>query len=392
MDYNKIFKQSFSCIVPPTDDGSFIRSVTERKIAMEEKKKTAIRKPFIAVFAVIAALSLGVTGAAAAGIIDFNRIFGSTILAQNEEMGESLIGNAQGVEYSISDDDYAIELKGVTGNAETVIMTVEISRKDGTPVQEHFNNAERLEEQRIHTECTLLRPENREFAYGNSAVVAVNDQGNIEISTEVTLYNTHTGEPTNTAGEKIVFEGQGFYPAADIFSSSYFNTVFDTEADRAARREEFREELDRIALLALDWSVEFVYQPSEASLRTLGFVEKAPTAAFLNWSGDEEYEFTLSDIKVGCIDVKLTAEVQGHRDDACVISPHKNKVKLIGKDGAELDVMMLMTGGTSISYDEQRDVRTMYYEYSFYHGESRIAVNIDDIAAISINGTEYQLG
>ncbi|MBQ8841342.1 MAG: hypothetical protein IJZ65_01770, partial [Ruminiclostridium sp.] len=71
---------------------------------MENKKRKTMKKPLVAFCAVIAVLSLGVTAAAATGIIDFNNIFGRIIRTEDEVLGNSLIGNAENVEWTTSDE------------------------------------------------------------------------------------------------------------------------------------------------------------------------------------------------------------------------------------------------------------------------------------------------
>ena len=75
MDYNKIFKDAFSDVALQTNEDSFVKSITERKIAMENKKRISFKKPLAAICVVAATLTLGTVGAAAAGLINFNEIF-----------------------------------------------------------------------------------------------------------------------------------------------------------------------------------------------------------------------------------------------------------------------------------------------------------------------------
>ena len=136
MNYKKLLKTSFSQIIPPTDIESFEKSVLERTEKMEKGKVKRFKKPLVAVAAASAALALGVTGAAAAGLINFGEIFGGHLKTDKDYTANELLTCGQNISWTVSDDDYAIEVKGIAGSERDVLISFEIVRKDGKPVSD----------------------------------------------------------------------------------------------------------------------------------------------------------------------------------------------------------------------------------------------------------------
>ncbi|MBQ8903155.1 MAG: hypothetical protein IJY73_02510, partial [Oscillospiraceae bacterium] len=213
MNYNKIFKDAFSSVALQTDEESFVKSVTERKIEMESKKRISFKKPLVAICAAAAALTLGTVGAAAAGLISFNEIFGNIIRTDNAELGEALIGNAENVKWTVSNEDYVVNLKGVTGTNERVMAVVEIARADGTHVEDYLKNKEALEETILLSGSKYLGLTNPDVNLGKSVHTYLNESGNIEISYQVYLGKYETYGITSLDGERVIYDGIGFYPA-----------------------------------------------------------------------------------------------------------------------------------------------------------------------------------
>lgn len=413
MNYGKIIKNSFSQVVPATDNDSFRNSIIERNMKMEKKKTIKIQKPVIAVCSVLAALSLGVTGAAAAGIIDFNEIFGSRIRTENEELGSSLIGNADNLKWSVSDDDYVVNLKGVTGTSENLIAVIEIARADGTPVEDYFNNKDLLAKTNL-TSCTYVMKIDGDYPDGKAGAgydTYVNEKGNIEMSIELSgIYHNF-----EIADKTVLIEGMGFYPASNLIDGKVprEKTAFMAYGDAEYRlTQEEQDYLDEIAVLDLEWSIEFVYNPSEKSVDTLTAKDLSNTARVSsdidkmteNPDGTYSYEdvgkceleTVFDEISISSIGGKISGKMdvrEGLTENTCyvgLVDRKGTKVELIGNDGAVSDVMVFVTSGTSES-NRETGMLTFSFELEFHVNGSQTAVDLSEIGAISINGTIYEL-
>lgn len=395
MDYKKIFKDAFSDVALQTDEESFIKSVTERKINMESKKRIGIKKPIIAVCAAIAALSLGTVGAAAAGLINFNEIFGRTIKTQDEELGEKLIANAADVKWTVSDDDYVVNLKGVTGTNSEMVAVIEIARADGQPVKDYLSSLDFLYESGFFSafESVQLNGEFDRMGGGGCGSV-LNDNGNIEITFE------RMGPSLN--GTKIEMKCMGVYPTEELndapidplkevymFSGSEGYYLNDNE--KAA--------LEKIELLDLSWTLEFTYTPSDTGEKEIIFDNFNETVemsfdVYENGEGtgvSESFDVVVEGLKADSMGVELNiyfdtesykpAYMYSFQPDI-----EKNEIKFIYKDGTEIPVVLSSwnAGGDEDGYSMDLSLR-------YYEGESVIAADIAEISAVSVNGIIYNV-
>lgn len=418
MNYHKIFKDAFSAVSLESSDESFAKSVAERKNNMENRKKISIKKPVIAICAAAAALTLGTVGAAAAGIINFNEIFGNTIRTDNAELGEALIGNAENVKWTVSDDDYVVNLKGVTGTNERVMAVVEIARADGTPVEDYLKNKDILEETILLSGSKYMGLSNPDVNLGKSIFTYVNEVGNIEINYQVYLGTNDTCGITSLDGERVILEGIGFYPASTFYgavSIGGYNMLGDNVGEPS---EEIRQKLEELSVLNLDWSMEFDYVPSETSARTYTVTDLSQTSYFEceveQWNdkdGDgeleadageieiiaenERFEVMFDKITVNSIGGTFSAKVnlgEYKAPDLFVRPLHTGvlDIRFIKNDGTDYDVTVIVTSGTSASNFET-GIMGCAYDFEYHHGGGQTAVDLSEISAISINGTVYNL-
>lgn len=413
MNYKKIIRNSFSQVVPMTDDDSFRNSIIERKNKMSDRKTVKFRKPVIAICAAAAALSLGITGAAAAGIFDFNEIFGSRIRVENEELGSSLIGNAGNIKWSVSDDDYVVNLKGVTGSRENLITIIEIARADGTPVEDYFENTDLLAKTNL-TSCTEVIKIDGDYTNGKAGAgydTYVNEKGNIEMSIELSgIYQDY-----EIADRTVLIEGMGFYPAHNLIEGEVprEKTAFMAYGDDEYQlTQEEQDYLDSIAVLDLEWSLEFVYNPSEKSADKLTVKDLSRIAMVSSdidkmtenpdgtYSyediGECELETVFDEISISSIGGKLSGKMDvrdGLTENTCyvgLVERRGTKVELIRKDGTVSDVMVLVTSGTSNS-NRETGMLNFCFEIEFHANGGQTAVDLSEIGGISINGTIYEL-
>lgn len=419
MNYHKIFKDAFSAVSLQTSDESFAKSVAERKNNMESKKRISIRKPVIAICAAAAALTLGTVGAAAAGLINFNDIFGNIIRTDNAELGEALIGNAENVKWTVSDEDYVVNLKGVTGTNERVMAVVEIARADGTPVEDYLKNKDVLEETILLSGSKYMGLSNPDVNLGKSVHTYVNESGNIEISYQVYLGKCDTCGITSLDGERVIYDGIGFYPASIYDGGTYLGGDYNMIGGNYGEpSEEIRQRLEELSVLNLDWSLEFDYVPSETSAKTYIVTDLSQPSYFQceveRWSdndGDgeleadageieiiaenESFEVMFDEITVNSIGGTFSAKVslgEYTSPDLYVRPLHTGvlDIRFIKNDGTQSDVMVIVTSGTS-GHNFETGIMECGYDFEYHHGGGQTAVDLSEISAISINGTVYNL-
>ncbi len=419
MNYHKIFKDAFSAVSMESSDESFAKSVAERKSNMESKKRISIKKPVIAICAAAAALTLGTVGAAAAGIINFNEIFGNTIRTENAELGEALIGNAENVKWTVSDENYVVNLKGVTGTNERVMAVVEIARADGMSVEDYLKNKDVLEGTILLSGSKYLGLSNPDVNLGKSVYTYVNESGNIEISYQVYLGKYDTCGITSLDGERVIYDGIGFYPASIYDGGVYLGGDYNMIGGNCGEpSEEIRQRLEELSVLNLDWSMEFDYVPSETSAKTYTVTDLSQPTYFEceveRWDdkdGDGEYEADEGEIEViaenerfevmfdkitvNSIGGTFSAKVnlgEYTATDLYVRPLHTGvlDIRFIKNDGTDYDVTVIVTSGTSASNFET-GIMKCDYDFEYHHGGGQTAVDLSEISAISINGTVYNL-
>ncbi|MGN0578214.1 MAG: hypothetical protein ACI4J4_06310 [Ruminiclostridium sp.] len=391
MNYKKLFEQSFSNIVPSKDSKAIMQSVIERteRTDMENTKKKGIRKPFAAVAAAAAAVALGVTGAAAAGIIDFNEIFGNEIKTEIEN-SYLLMSRTENVEAYASDQDYNVTLLGVTGGNDCAIASIEISRKDGKPVTDYFLN--RNDNSTlfgfISAECNWENPDTDSRYYSSAQI---NEAGNIVATAELSVEFDQLDD-ISLAGRKISITGNGFYPGEDLFN--YIDEIGAKRTDFGASYSDGTQaDISSVASLPLEWSVSFDYYPSESSAQRLHIKEadkeKEITLKRKPIDGETiEYKVTVRSIELGC--TRAVVELREEKQEFPFSFPD-NTILLITGDGKEISADF--SGGMSRSYGDyeisQQNLK--YYSESPEQGYIRLAVDVSEIAAISINGEIFEL-
>lgn len=391
MNYKKLFEQSFKSVVPSKDSKAIMKSVIERteRTNMENTKKKGIRKPFVAVAAAAAAVALGITGAAAAGIIDFNEIFGNEIKTEIED-SYLLMSRTENVEAYTSDEDYNVTLLGVTGGNDVAIMSIEISRKDGKPVTDYFVN--RNDNSTlfgfISAECNWENPDTDSRYYSSARI---NEAGNIVATAELSVEFDRLDD-ISLAGRKISITGNGFYPGEDLFN--YIDEIGAERTDFGASYSDGTQaDISSVASLPLEWSLSFDYYPSESSAQRLHIKEadkeKKITLKRKPIEGEMiEYKVTVRNIELGC--TRAIVELREEKQEFPFSFPD-NTILLITRDGKEISADF--SGGMSRSYEDyeisQQNLK--YYSESSEQGYIRLAVDVNEIAAISINGEIFEL-
>lgn len=407
---NEIFKKAFENVKPPEE---LVNRVLDVRNVPAETKRTRRRfsgkRVFGTAAAVCAVLICGITAAAVTGLIDFNAVFGEYIIVEDVELANSLIGTVSNFKYKVSDSDYKISIKGAMGTDGEIAAIAEISRKDGTPVVEHFlNPAESdLEEQGLDSLWDSV-----EISYNCSGGYGsyVNSDGNIEVFTQF------NGARDNK-DKKVTVKGENFYPREDywdfcqqqgVYYMKYGNDFRGYVRNDSTYENIIPAEVDDsgVILLDLEWEFSFVFKASDKSKEIKSL--NNPTDSFLyrqivremnedseGFASDEEIIYertaTASYIEIGSTGGKIDFEYETTEYD------DYNKYFSSHLDGNELYIVL--SGGEQMkakfgsgTFDTNRDIAQCSCEIRYLdeNGE-KTYVDVDSIEALSINGTVYNL-
>ncbi len=408
--------RAFECISPSEElVGQILSGNFPRR-----RKKSLRRIVVTALCACLAAVMGTVTVAAATGIIDFKELFGKHIDLDSDELGSQLMAQVTDVVYTVSDDDYRVGIKGVTGDTGSLYAIVEITRVDGTPVTEHFLN-------------TLDDTANVEWLheyYGNSYVIGsrgdfINDKGNLEFFLDLhNNFDLLNGMTISAGGEDLVLANEferyceeidavyGEYP--DFYGTPALGwwrdptrgmsreEVLEYE-DRALRKYGFAvgmeplsdEELDKIdvssfMLLPLKWEISFTYHTPEFSSVKLECERPDEKTVFYDEYG--ETGITVRNIEIGaaCGIVEYEYYNASGRDNLFIKSfSEENEVCLIMSDGSRVPMLIKAANGSYNGAEIVSGILRLDFA-----GESDDSVRYIDVSkgrAIYINGVEYKL-
>ena len=400
-EYNRLFDK----ITPTGSDEEFTLKVLRKAEKMEQNKKTVkFRRPAIALCAAVAAISVGTATAAATGIIDFDRIFGGVITAENEELANVIMGRADNVTTYVSDSNYEIRLNGVTGNDNVIIANLELYRTDGTPIADSFINPYNEDYGFVALDnCKADMAMELENWIGNLNLYSINESGNLEIDVEVS-------SDLDISEKRITLNGKDLYPIEPYFELLEANNISMWTIDELkwinSSVEEVTLDTSSVAYLQLDWSVGFDYYPSEEALNS---IEKSSFTAdeklMLGYSiGEYIDEGKFADIESELVSVKLNStngtllirtdlkdytDPETNRIPDILIGDEGNPIRLIRSDGSEVEAFAC---GAWVHSDETLQLDLVYIRRgteSWY--ESKMAIDLSDIEAISINGYVYEL-
>lgn len=351
-EYNKLFDK----ITSDLSDDELLYAALRKAEAMETKKKS-IKKPVIAACAAAAVVALGITGAAAAGVLRFDELFGKQITAPSEELAADLMGQAQVLNTTCSNDDYVVQLKGVTGTANSIIANIGAARSDGKPISGDADLG------RVAAQCE--GSDGKLTASYRSGVV---ENGAASFAVELSMAPEDFSSEDGLAGKTIFMEITGI------------------ELDGAE---------------PFDFSVEYVYTPSEASLGSLSCADLTHSCSILfNISGEGELPTGRDipfEVQLDSIDLRAekgvisgSCDLGGYDFDKYVMNTFmcKNDIELIMADGSTAAASL---GGYRKTSDGGRVSFTMELEYKSIYDEAATAVDLAQVTALSINGTEYKM-
>ena len=381
-------------------DRDIVSSAKIRAAAERPERKISAKRIFGTAAAVCAVLVCGISVAAATGLIDFEAVFGTQIIVNDSDLASSLMGTVKNFKYKVSDKDYKIEINGVTGDDKNVVVAAEISRKDGTPVADCFVNPVQPDEKQLLPLSQITKVSSLN-CFGYSMDYRINETGNIDLSMQ--LYDVG-----GLNGRKMTFKGENFYPAGEYIKFEHQN-----EKDESVQTEHVKynenapvsdsssavTDLNEIVALDLKWEFSFTYKQSEKSQQVKSL--DAP-----------EDSFTLN------MNVHTFKPVEDH---ICKVIAQPSYVEA-GSTGGRIDfvykdigyvgnltyvtnitgyneVYVIMSDGERVKADfnggyEKPDgnICTCSYDLAYWdENDYKIFINADDIEAISINGTVYEL-
>ncbi|MDE6710556.1 MAG: hypothetical protein K2J76_08705, partial [Oscillospiraceae bacterium] len=378
---------------------------------------------------VIAFCGLMVCGctAAATNVIKFGELFGGIFFADNDEFADSLVGTVKDFSYKVSDEDYKISVKGITGNDSGYFAVAEISRADGEPVADHFVNPMEIfpENKDFPDNKNYITPSWIERGSDDFYVPAsydsyVNSAKNIEIYVSL--------EPLSfQSSDCITIRGEDFFPSYKYWDFMKENNVFYVryqepefsgyiyhewgEDDGTSNADFVPVDFDDSSIIALDLEWEFTFTPVPSKQ-----AKKAKTAKKFDEDfvyilnvyerGDfenvvAEYERIITPVSINVTPLGTDIEYTYPMPESEYENPDKysiwetninNEIFLILKDGSTVK-SWVGRDGCSINADGTGYNGTMHIVYRDFTVENskEAVVNVKDVKAISINGTVYNL-
>lgn len=409
---NDRYNRYFSTITPHGSNEEFLTGVLRKAENMDtEKKRISFKKPLAVVGAAAAVLTAGVTAGAAAGLIDFNAIFGGNITADNEILGESLVSEMSDFRYEVSEEDYIIVPKGMTGTSKSMCVSFDIERADGKPVSDFFLTTADTNELASNLVCSAPRLiEDREsFSSGLDDIsISVNEDGNIS----VTLMMTYS---MDIAGETIRIIGSDLYEVEELILFREQQDVFDHFIDEAGTcisayeteglvydsdffRDNERADVDESGLILheLDWGIEFVYTPTETateSVHAKDLTENYFVSAIVHETQKTTtLEVDATDIEAGSTMLYISykyadsAVSEDGMDNKMMINDPEVTVQLA--DGRNISAHFEFGTGEKLSDGTWADCMAMYYT----DGKDKLALDVKDIVSVTVNGVVYHIG
>lgn len=412
-----IFKKAFENVKPSEELLKSVLDVQNVPAVPKKTRRVSCKRILGTAAAVCGLLICGITAAAVTGLIDFEAVFGDFIVVKDSELANSLVGKVKNFKYKVSDSDYKIEIKGVTGTDRSMLGIAEISRVDGTPVIDHFINP---------TDERVLAAfwEHTDFNGSGGFGSGINDEGNIEFHFDIS-------NDSSLIGKKFKVESKNFYP-----NEAYFNFMMDNNISYM----EYRDfsgyvqtpengyvdhhnfvpaDVDDSGIIALEleWGFSFTYKPSEAALKTKVCLDPEEDFVLYQYSMklipnenddggrhtdhdsrvDLETAANCTHIEVGPMNghIKFEYELSEYHqqnfidDHTTNMDDDKNIFFLIMSDGGTIPVEF---GAGTGSGGGKSKIFECDYElvYPDENGKKEI-IETENVTAISINGTVYDL-
>ena len=391
-------KNYFDKISPEHTPEQIAQAVIQRADSGAKKRRF---KPFTAIAAAAAVMAVGVTTAAATGLLNINDIFGGRISAQDEVLAGELVVAAEDFTWSVSDEDYMIELKGVTGSKSDMLLVYEIKRTDGKPVTDYMTNIP--EDGALVGFVEVGFSDESAFSTAmDDNQYAVNEHGNIEINNRIITNGDLTGQQYSVNGVNL-------YPNHELWSflQQQNDRIFmwDHRSDEHPigfySHNSFKENKpidialndERIIGLELTWSIDFTYSPSDIAMLSKAIEKDAMTIDIERRTAYSQIVDTL-DCKIiqnhfscvgGWIELEYSGEPETGDIEKC------NEVYLITEDKTHIPCTFTSRGYSTLYINGAVTTVDVEIRYSETADGPITAIDIDKITAISINGEIFPL-
>ncbi len=354
---NKEYKDYFNSIAPATGDSEFLDRVLRKAEAMENNKKHInFKKPLIAACAAVAALGVGVSAAAATGLIDLSSIFAGKVIAHNNTIGENILANVDDFSFATNDEDYTMSLDGVTGTESSIVGSFTIRKTDGTAIYKPSTTIEPLN---WGNTSDASIPQYESSGSSHHMSMTVDENGNINGFFELITTNN-----VDIIGSTVVFNFDGI--------------------------------TNGVATLPLAMSGSFTYNPNATSTETVKITDTDRQYTQTMRLGDEKadvtYDIIDSDFTCigGYINVNYSLPSAPTKDNIWITDYDDQSVTIILNNNTEVSAIISSTMG-SRNYLTNISTDTLYIEYRDEALAPITAVNTADIAAVRINGTVFDI-
>ncbi|MDD6990193.1 MAG: hypothetical protein PUI48_00030 [Oscillospiraceae bacterium] len=404
MNNSELIKNALKNIAPSEE---LIEKVKSFQTA-ENRSRPRLRKGIIIPAAICFAACLGVTAAAVTGNLDFDVIFGDRIKVADSELAEELVGKVSNVKYSVSDDDYIVSVAGVTGGAESCYAVIEISRKDGTPVTEHFQNPAEFE----HNDFTWLEDNVKiknaagftaQMSWGGGFGQSITENGNIIYTMDIDGSAPISGKIIYAEGDTLVWWDK-YNEICDETNSYYGKNKGECGFYDKDTNEPVQTDISSVVAIPLKWSISFKYTASDKSLDVLTCKAPEEKAFFRLKSPDEigdkiyeggseryEFECTVKLIEISPTGGRMDIEFPCNENNEFIMGAEtgmENEMYLVRTDSSQIPVSF---NGWSGKLDNGISEMSLRLAYMKPDDHFKNYMDISNVCALSFNGTEYPL-
>ncbi len=426
---------------------SVTADIAAKAISAAEKQHRIRFKPFAAVAAAAVLMAGGVTAAAATGLLDFNKLFGGIIQAEGSSLEGLTSVQYEEFRYEISDDNYIITPDIIAGTDDSIFVALTISRVDGKPVADYLSQD--IGTKRMYSNFTFSK---ETYAGGSASAprIYLDDNGNLTAVCDIDGNASLDGNTIRIMCSGL-YEHNAYFDfvhANDLYchvvdgNGSYISGVEKPDSlANTHRYYSFSDMLEadvddsELSLLDLSWGIEFTYAPDEEAFASLtadvdgGIIRSAPIV-FRNGGTDNDWLHIVQHTERPMLTAEANAvaltigytldesdwnpETDGSYRNygsfsgigATHINPDGthfwipredsfNEVYLLTKDGERIATAVDCAHGNG----DTHFLTFHYYEAddnidSDSDGDpdgTRIAINLDEIESVSINGTVYPL-
>ncbi len=346
-----------------------------------KSRRIAFRKPAVIAAAAAVVVIGGVTAGAATGLISFNDIF-TYITAENQQLSDNLAGLAEDVTSSISDDDYAVSLSGVSGSPASLMANIKLARTDGSPIIGSNDDGNVHIDLENITLASAVPPETG-WTY---TVKGEQDDKNYMLYTEI----VEKGGVSSSTASYGIKEG-----IIDIDWETYLD--YDqllagkiiTDGDvKISGRVEF---IDNEEKKEVDFDISFLYTPSEQSTKILRAADLSQGVTLNRVVDYKDNEAVLEPVHCDVSDMVFTSTTGiimmniSDEDFEGLTFYSQNDIRLIKKNGDEIiaDMSQASRNGSGDTY--------FIMHYRDFGQDSGLAIDVTEIEAVSIGGTILEL-